>query len=206
MPLDRYADMIAGSTPWPAAAQRPAGVAAPDPADPAPGRTPYVRQKGQNDCGLACLAMIAGHHGLAADLSVLRRLCTLPPKGATLRALIGTAARAGLAAQALKGGCRDLKHLALPVILHMNPDHFVVLTSARAGRFDIHDPATGPRALSEDELSACFTGAILELTPSVPGLLAPRSRRNLAHHSSSKGCSGASIPCSTPPRRHGENQ
>ena len=64
-------------------------------------RTPLIRQLKPNECGLACLAMIAGHHGISADLPALRRLCTLSSDGATLKALVETAGRIGLSTRAL---------------------------------------------------------------------------------------------------------
>lgn len=36
-------------------------------------RTPFVEQSEAAECGLACLAMVAGHHGLKTDMPALRR-------------------------------------------------------------------------------------------------------------------------------------
>lgn len=113
--------------------------------------------------------MVAGYHGLNAGLPELRRLCMLSAQGATLKALIGAAARIGLRARGFEGGPQHLEQLALPAILHWNAVHFVVLVSVErdlsdARRFRIHDPRAGVRTLEEAELSSRFTGAVLELT------------------------------------------
>lgn len=76
--------------------------------------SPCIRQTGPNDSGLACLAMVARHHGIESALFLLRRLCVLSAEGATLKALIDAAVRLGFNARALKGGARHLDELALP--------------------------------------------------------------------------------------------
>ena len=40
------------------------------------------------ECGLACLAMIAGHHGIETDLQTMRREHAVSLKGSTLKSLI----------------------------------------------------------------------------------------------------------------------
>ena len=107
-------------------------------------RTPLIRQVKANECGLACLAMIAAYHGISAGLPALRCLCTLSRDGATLKALLETAGRIGLRTRALRGESRHLGQLTLPAILHWNGNHFVVLAQVSrdpfGNCFDIHNP------------------------------------------------------------------
>ena len=166
----------------------------------------HARQERPNECGLACLVMVAAHHGIEIGFPVLRRLCSLPPKGARLKALIGAAARIGLDARALMGCPEHFERLALPAILHWDEVHFVVLAALEQDAsglplFRIHDPARGPRSFGEAELSAHFTGAMLELTPAdrpmrvpaeqpatpLPDSKVPR-RKHLAFHSPTQPC------------------
>ena len=56
------------------------------------GRTPVVLQNELAECGLACLAMIACHHGHDLDLASLRRRFPVSLQGASLARLIGIAA------------------------------------------------------------------------------------------------------------------
>jgi ATP-binding cassette subfamily B protein RaxB len=51
-------------------------------------RTPLIQQSESSECGLACLAMLAGHHGLKVDMPALRRRFSLSLKGATLKSLM----------------------------------------------------------------------------------------------------------------------
>jgi hypothetical protein len=51
-------------------------------------RLPLTRQAEAAECGLACLAMIAGWHGYDTDLHSLRRQFPVSLKGVTLKELI----------------------------------------------------------------------------------------------------------------------
>ena len=114
--------------------------------------------------------MVAGHHGLETDLTALRRRFQMSLKGATLKQLMGIAEELGLSARPLRGEVQDLSRTALPAILHWNLNHFVVLTritgAGRGRRYHLHDPASGSRRYSEQELSRHFTGVVLELVKS----------------------------------------
>lgn len=48
-------------------------------------RLPMLLQTEAAECGLACIAMLAGYHGNGADMAQLRRRFGLSLKGATLR-------------------------------------------------------------------------------------------------------------------------
>jgi len=133
-------------------------------------RTPVIQQSEASECGLACLAMVAGFHGFQTDMPALRRRFAISIKGATLKVLMDIAEQIGLGARPLRGEPDDLTQLALPAILHWKLSHFVVLTRIRGGmpgrrRYLIHDPALGARWVEETELSRNFSGIVLELTP-----------------------------------------
>ena len=58
-------------------------------------RTPLILQGESAECGLACLAMVAGHHGHRIDLASLRARHSLSQRGVTLADLMRIALRAG---------------------------------------------------------------------------------------------------------------
>jgi ATP-binding cassette, subfamily B, bacterial CvaB/MchF/RaxB len=133
-------------------------------------RTPMVLQTEAAECGLACLVMVAAHHGFKTDLSTLRRRHPLSLKGATMVDLLRIGQHMQLTARPLRAEMEHLRGLQLPCILHWDLNHFVVLTDikTRLGgglRAVIHDPAQGVRELSFAEVSKHFTGVVLELTP-----------------------------------------
>ena len=128
-------------------------------------RVPLVLQTEAAECGLACLAMVAGAHGLDCDLPTLRQRFSLSLKGVNLLDLVRMAEELRLHARALRAEIDDLAQLALPCILHWDLNHFVVLVGVRRGVATIHDPAHGVRHLRLDQVSRHFTGIVLELQP-----------------------------------------
>ena len=117
------------------------------------------------ECGLACLAMVASHHGMVLPLRELRRRFPLSLKGASLSRLLDVARRLGLTGRALRLELGELAQLRTPCLLHWDLNHFVVLEKANGRGASIIDPASGSRRVSAEELSRHFTGVALELSP-----------------------------------------
>ena len=128
-------------------------------------KLPIIRQNETTECGLACLAMVAGFHGFQTDIAALRRRLPTSVAGVTLSALMDMAARMNLSCRALKVPLEDVRKLQTPAIIHWDMNHFVVLKSASAKTMVVHDPATGARRYTRDAFSAHFTGVALELHP-----------------------------------------
>jgi len=128
-------------------------------------RLPVILQTEAAECGLACIAMAAAHHGLRSDLPTLRQRFQMSLKGATMADLVRIAGHLQLNARALRAEMSHLPDLVLPCILHWDLNHFVVLKDVTRGVAVIHDPARGVRRLSMAEVSKHFTGVVLELTP-----------------------------------------
>ncbi len=128
-------------------------------------RLPVILQTEAAECGLACIAMVAAHHGLRSDLPTLRQRFPMSLKGATMADLVRIAGHLQLNSRALRAEMSHLPGLVLPCILHWDLNHFVVLKEVRRGVAVIHDPARGVRRLSMAEVSKHFTGVVLELTP-----------------------------------------
>lgn len=128
-------------------------------------RLPLILQTEATECGLACLAMIAGYHGHHATLMELRRRFSVSLKGITLKQLIQTADVLNLGTRAVRLDLEDLNKLKLPCVLHWNFNHFVVLQAVDGQRLTVYDPAHGIRQLSQAQASQSFTGAALEVWP-----------------------------------------
>ncbi|MGH8279589.1 MAG: peptidase domain-containing ABC transporter [Gammaproteobacteria bacterium] len=127
-------------------------------------RLPMIRQSESGECGLACLAMIAGYYGQHVDLPGLRAQFSTSLKGITLARLIEVAQALGLACRPLRLDLDDLPRLQMPCILHWDLDHFVVLRQVCRQRAMIHDPAVGERRMRFDEISPHWTGVAVELS------------------------------------------
>ena len=135
-------------------------------------RLPMILQTEAAECGLACLAMVAAHHGHRSDLPTLRQRFSLSLKGATMADLVRMAGELHLSARPLRAEMAHLAQLQLPCVLHWDLNHFVVLHSVNRGVAVIHDPARGVRRLELAEVSRHFTGVALELAPAAD--FAPR--------------------------------
>jgi ATP-binding cassette subfamily B protein RaxB len=126
-----------------------------------------ILQSQASECGLACLATVASHHGQNVDLREMRRRFSISLKGVNLSRLIAMAQQLGFHARALRLDMPHLDSLQTPCILHWDMNHFVVLSKVTRGRITILDPARGKRVMSHAEFSDHFTGVALELTPGV---------------------------------------
>lgn len=138
-----------------------------------------ILQAESQECGLACLAMIASAYGLHLDLSMLRRRFAISVKGSHLAQIANYAQALNFSCRPLRLELDEIKQLRLPCILHWNLNHFVVLEKVKRDHIIILDPAVGRRKLRMDEVSRCFTGVALELTPSAnfqPAQQKPRLR------------------------------
>jgi len=140
-------------------------------------RLPLILQTEVAECGLACLAMVACHHGYRIDLSTLRARFPGSLRGTSFDTLDQVAAAMKLSTIAYTLKLDELPQLKLPAILHWNLNHFVVLREATRKGIVIHDPAQGERCLSYDEASRCFTGNALEFDRSTEFRLADERRK-----------------------------
>ncbi|WP_368678019.1 peptidase domain-containing ABC transporter [Acinetobacter lactucae] len=128
-------------------------------------KVPVILQTESSECGLACLAMVAGYYGHESDLLTLRQKHPISQKGATLATLVKIANKLHLTTRPLKLELEELNKLRLPCILHWDLNHFVVLKNISSTKITIVDPAFGEKVFTHDQASVHFTGIGLELWP-----------------------------------------
>ncbi|WP_297934708.1 peptidase domain-containing ABC transporter [uncultured Brevundimonas sp.] len=128
-------------------------------------RSPVLRTTEAAECGLACMAMIAAHHGHEVDLNGLRQRFSVSMSGLTLRGLMSIADTLTLSTRAVRVEIDGLRELPLPAVLHWNLNHFVVLDRVDSRGVIVRDPAIGRQRLSWAEVSDHFTGVALEVSP-----------------------------------------
>lgn len=128
-------------------------------------RLPVTLQTESTECGLACIAMIAGYYGNPLTLSSLRSRFAISLKGTDLRTLMNIAQQLNLGVRAMRVSLEKLPQLRLPCILHWNFKHFVVLKKVSQRNAVIHDPARGVVKISLETLSQNFTGVALDIWP-----------------------------------------
>jgi len=125
-----------------------------------------VRQATSTECGLACVAMIAGYFGSSTDLTSLRRKHRISLQGASLDDVAKVCKEQHLVTRAVRCDLDELAKLRTPCILHWRFNHFVVLKSVSANGLLIHDPARGVVREPLSVANSAFTGVALEVTPS----------------------------------------
>src|SRR5579864_1154115 len=128
-------------------------------------KLPLMFQTEAAECGLACLAMVAGYYGFRTDLPSLRQRFSISLRGTTLAHILRFAERLDLSGRPLRLELEDLSYLKTPCILHWDMNHFVVLKKAGKKRLVVYDPALGMRRMTYAQASPHFTGVALELTP-----------------------------------------
>lgn len=110
---------------------------------------PLDRQLDKMDCGPATLKMISKYYGKYYSLQYLRHLCGNTREGVSLAGISHGAETIGLRSLAAHCSIDDIiEKVPLPIIIHWNNSHFVVLyhvAKKRNGKaiFYIADPAKG---------------------------------------------------------------
>lgn len=119
-------------------------------------KIPVILQHDAMDCGVACIAMVCAWYGIPATIPALKEVCVPTREGVSMKKVAATLEMLGFRVVGGRATTRLLVEKAvLPVILHWNQNHFVVLfrISRRRGRlcFHISDPAVGEVVYTQEE-------------------------------------------------------
>ena len=125
---------------------------------------PLIFQGEANECGLACVCMLLNYFGNQTELASLRRART-DGRPLSLESLSNIAESHHLAVRALRCEPEDLSKLQLPVIAHVDFDHFVVIDRCSRGSLSLLDPARGKIKARMKTFSKRFTGIVIEARP-----------------------------------------
>jgi len=112
---------------------------------------PFFPQYDQDDCGVMALRMVCHYHKRPVSADRIRELCAVPYGALSLLALSRGAEALGLDTVPLGIPASSLREVpGLPLIIHVQDGHYVVLYRVRGSRLYIADPARGRLCLDRD--------------------------------------------------------
>jgi ATP-binding cassette, subfamily B, bacterial CvaB/MchF/RaxB len=126
---------------------------------------PLYLQQESSECGLACLAMLAGHYGKGLGIEELRGKFETSSRGTSLQDLAIMADEIGLHARCMELSADEIAQLKLPAILHWNGNHWIVLRKVTAKGIKINDPAQGELWIGWNEVRSRFSGFAADFVP-----------------------------------------
>jgi len=133
-----------------------------------------IRQKDSMQCGIAALAMVCNYYGTGYSLLFLESYCHPTADGVSMKGLNDTALRLGLRSAVVRIAIDRFAECPLPVIVHWNQNHFVVLYKIKNGRYYIADPSKGKIKYSKEEFEShwasirsngCLSGIVMVVQP-----------------------------------------
>ncbi|PTQ92142.1 ABC transporter transmembrane protein [Mucilaginibacter yixingensis] len=141
----------------------------------------FVRQHGEDDCGLACLAMVLNYAG---EVDASRQIMTemSSAEGLGLNELRNIAGDYGLKSRAVEMEVDYLRTLKHPCIIHTEPEdgagHYQVFYGMQSGRFVLADPANQVYTVDEAVLMRSWKSRAALYFEELPKNLAGFKRSN----------------------------
>ncbi len=127
------------------------------------------------DCGAACLSMICTHYGRSVEIDRIRTLCRITKSGVSLLGISEAAETLGFRTRGVLCSLQALKEVDLPIILHWQQQHFIVLYSIERKQgtqlYHIADPALGKTTITQEILSIGWLNSTQEEEPKGIALL-----------------------------------
>ncbi|MTH47129.1 peptidase domain-containing ABC transporter [Intestinirhabdus alba] len=124
-----------------------------------------IFQEETNECGLACVAMLAQTQGRPVSLETLRETFPASDHGSSLDTLEQILARLGIATAPVLFEPHELSQLPLPAILHYGASHYVLLAWRKGNHVCVMNPAVGEQWLPFAALKQEISGYALIVEP-----------------------------------------
>ena len=132
-------------------------------------KVPTVIQMEATECGAASLGMVLAHYGMWVPLEKLRAECGVNRDGSKASCILRAARARNCEANGFRLTAGEIVELLpedpLPLILHWEFNHFVVLEGIQDGKVYLNDPAMGRRTVPMEEFRTSYTGVALHVEP-----------------------------------------
>jgi len=127
---------------------------------------PVFLQHDANDCGPACLRMIAKYYGKHYTFDTLRSRSYISQSGVSLLGISEAAESIGFRTRGVKLTLNQLQHqLKIPCIAHWKQEHFIVIRKFHKNTVDVVDPAFGTATYSRKEFLQYWASTIEDGEP-----------------------------------------
>jgi ATP-binding cassette subfamily B protein len=127
---------------------------------------PFVKQKNQLDCGIACISMISKYYGKNINYTTLQESSNLSKEGVSFQNISDTLYEIGIENIVVEFDIEQLlKQSEFPCILHWNDNHFVVLYKikkkiySKSYDFFIADPAHDLIKINDNDFKSHWLNA-----------------------------------------------
>ncbi|MBV5096251.1 peptidase domain-containing ABC transporter [Tenebrionicola larvae] len=127
-----------------------------------------IFQEETNECGLACIVMLAQSQGISVSLDTLRELFPASDHGSSLNDLGNILAQLGIATAPVLFEHSELGEVPLPAILHYGANHYVLLAYRKGRYVCVMNPAIGEQWLPLESLKQEISGYALILDRESP--------------------------------------
>jgi NHLM bacteriocin system ABC transporter peptidase/ATP-binding protein len=131
--------------------------------------TPTLLQMEAAECGAAALGIILYFFGRIIPLETLRSECGVNRDGSKAGNMAKAARKFGMEAVGRRLEAHTVleesRNKGIPLIIHWNFNHFLVLEGHKGNKVFLNDPAVGHRTVDMEEFHKAFTGVALFITP-----------------------------------------
>lgn len=129
-----------------------------------------IKQFDENDCGAACLAMIASQFGSHISITKIREVAGTDREGTSLKGMLEAAKKLNLDAKAVKGTEQIFsRKFPVPLIAHLQyqngNNHFTVISKINEKRVWTYDPAIGKVSYKKEDFLKIWSGYLILVSP-----------------------------------------